>query len=196
MAFTHALKEWNVAVQALAEGKTMMLLRKGGIREEHGTFEVPHRTVWLYPTFEHQKPELLKPEYAEQVQPVPSGWHPASVEMSAWATVTHVFQVTEPDQVDALYPFHIWTKTFAEERFQWKRRSPLYVLLLRTYRLPHPVTLPFDDAYKGCRSWMDVQVDDHQLDPDTATATISDEDYRNQVGAIAATLRASNTVEA
>ena len=29
---SHALKEWAIVVDALAAGKTIMLLRKGGIR--------------------------------------------------------------------------------------------------------------------------------------------------------------------
>ncbi len=185
MSITHALKEWNVAVQALAEGETVMLLRKGGIREVKGTFDVPVRTVWLYPTFEHQKPEWLKPEYAEQVQIVSSGWHPESVTIQAWATVTHVIQVTNAAQVDALYPFHIWTREFAEERFQWKVRSPLYVLLLRVYRLAHGITIPFDDAYKGCRSWVELQIGHaHYLDLNASIPAISDHAYATKIHAV------------
>ncbi|BCX07554.1 MAG: hypothetical protein KatS3mg066_1413 [Fischerella sp.] len=36
----HALKEWAVAVTALEAGKTIMLLRKGGIHERNGRFQV------------------------------------------------------------------------------------------------------------------------------------------------------------
>jgi len=35
---SHALKEWSVAVEALEAGKTIMLLRKGGIREASKNF--------------------------------------------------------------------------------------------------------------------------------------------------------------
>jgi len=38
---THALKEWAVAVDALEQGKTIMLLRKGGIHEQGGRFSCP-----------------------------------------------------------------------------------------------------------------------------------------------------------
>ena len=37
---TSALKEWAVAVEALEQGKTIMLLRKGGISEQGGRFQV------------------------------------------------------------------------------------------------------------------------------------------------------------
>lgn len=178
----HALKEWNVAVQALALGDTILLLRKGGIRETNGKFDVPHRDVWLYPTYEHQKPVLLKLDYAKQVQSVEPGWHPDTVAIQAWATVTHTFKVTEAASVDALYPHHIWTQQFANERFRWKPRSPLYILLLRVYRLPNPINIPFDDAYKGCQSWIDLAVDsDYQLDPASATPVLREDVYLRQV---------------
>jgi len=46
---THALKEWAVAVDALEQGKTIMLLRKGGIHEQGGRFKVAHNQILLYP---------------------------------------------------------------------------------------------------------------------------------------------------
>ncbi len=57
-----ALKEWAIAIEALETGKTIILLRKGGIREKGGHFQAKYLQVWLYPTYEHQKPQLLKPD--------------------------------------------------------------------------------------------------------------------------------------
>jgi hypothetical protein len=42
------------------------------------------------------------------------------------------------------------------ERYNWKPRQPLYVLLLRTYRLPQPLMIPYRQEYGGCRSWIDL----------------------------------------
>jgi len=64
---THALKEWAAAVDALEQGKTIMLLRKGGIHEQGGRFKVAQNQILLYPTHEHQQPFLLRHDYAEQV---------------------------------------------------------------------------------------------------------------------------------
>lgn len=153
----HALKEWAVAVDALAGGETIVLLRKGGIREEGKHFRVAHDEVLLYPTYEHQQPELLKPRYAGLAQPVPSGWHPQTVTIDGWARITDIFQVSEAATVEALLPHHIWNERFAAERFGWKPRYPLYVLLLRAYRLAAPQTIPYVAAYGGCRSWIDLE---------------------------------------
>ncbi|WP_324610947.1 DUF1802 family protein [Moorena producens] len=153
---THALKEWAVAVNALEAGKTIMLLRKGGIREQGNCFSVAHHQVLLYPTYEHQKPNLLKPDYGGVVKPVPSGWHPETVRIGSWASITDILPVTEQSTVAALLPYHIWNEEFVSERWKWKPRQPLYVLLLRTYQLPEPVITPYHQEYGGCRSWIDL----------------------------------------
>jgi hypothetical protein len=183
----HALKEWDVAVNALAQGETILLMRKGGIRETNGKFDVPYRRVWLYPTYEHQKPHLLKPEYAQKVQPVVSGWHPDVVMIHAWADITHVFEVTEATTVEALSPFHIWNQSFAHERFKWKRRSPLYILLLRVYCLPDMIAIPFNEAYRGCQSWIDLQIEqDKQLIQSLESPVLNNNEYACQIDVIQA----------
>ena len=92
---TIALKEWNVAVNALENGNTIMLLRKGGIREQGSNFTIPHIQALLYPTFEHQQPDLLKPKYASQVPIVDSGWHPEKIKISSFAKITNVLPVSD-----------------------------------------------------------------------------------------------------
>jgi hypothetical protein len=180
LTLTSALKEWAVAVDALTAGKTIVLLRKGGIREAGGAFAIAHPQVWLYPTYEHQKPQLLKPDYAHQVQPVASGWHPETVAIPAWADITHQFEVTEAEAA-ALLPFHIWNSAFVAERLKWKPRSPLSVLLLRVYALPQPQSIPYRTEYGGCKSWIELQAD---FSPDQAQPVLTDAEYRQQVEAI------------
>src|ERR1041384_7336334 len=55
-----ALKEWAVTVRALAEGEQLLTLRKGGIREENKHFELEHERFFLYPTFDHQRTDLVR----------------------------------------------------------------------------------------------------------------------------------------
>ncbi|MBW4523027.1 MAG: DUF1802 family protein [Scytolyngbya sp. HA4215-MV1] len=178
---THALKEWAVAVDALEQGKTILLLRKGGIRERGKSFSVAHRQVLLYPTYEHQQPHLLKAEYAHRVEPVPSGWHPPAVRIIVWAEITHVFRVLERDRVLALLPYHIWTLDFVTERLQWQPDSPLYVLLLRTYRLRQQCIIPYQPKYGGCKSWIDLA---ESIDLDTANPSLSETEYPDRVTCI------------
>ncbi len=180
---TTALKEWRVAVQALTHGETILLLRKGGIHEVGGRFQVPYRQVLLYPTDEHQKPQLLKSPYAEQVRPGLPGSHPAQIHLEAWAEITHVFQVQEAAVVRSLLPLHIWNDAFVVERLQWKPKSPLYLLLLRVYRLARPQVIPFMANYKGCKSWIELE---RAIAIAGSTAVLNDGEYSDRVRQIQA----------
>jgi hypothetical protein len=186
MKLADALKEWQVAVNALEQGETMLLLRKGGIREVGGKFAVQRDRVWLYPTFEHQKPELLKPHYAHRVEPVASGWHPETVRISAWAEVSEVFPVQDEAAVMALLPFHIWNEAFVRERLQWKPTQPILVLALRVYRLEQAQIIPYTPAYGGCKSWI-------ELEPAIATEpshpVIADASYHTQLDGVRSLLK-------
>src|ERR671911_2719302 len=65
----HTLKEWAVAVRALEGGETALVVRKGGIREK--AFAVADRRFLLLPGYEHQRPELLKPDYRQLLRGIP-----------------------------------------------------------------------------------------------------------------------------
>ena len=175
---TNALKEWAVAVEALEKGKTIMLLRKGGIKEEGNRFQVAYDQVLLYPTSEHQQPNLLKNEYDNQVKPVTSGWHPETVCINSWAKITDILQVGQQSTVSALLPYHIWNDQFAVERFKWKPRQPLYILLLRVYQLPKPLSISYHQEYGGCRSWINLlePISIHDITP-----VLNEQEYSRHV---------------
>ncbi len=157
MLLQNALKEWAVAVDALGQGQTILLLRKGGIREVGNRFQVPHQRVWLYPTYEHQKPNLLKLQWAKQVTPVAAGWHPTQVTIQMWADIAHIWSVYNQQPIESLLPFHIWNQQFVTERFRWKPSQPLHLLLLRVHRLVTPVQIDWQSDYGGCRSWLTLK---------------------------------------
>ncbi len=183
---TTALKEWSVAVDALANGETILLLRKGGIKESQGKFSAQAERAILFPTFEHQKPELLKPQYQAAATPVTKGWHPDHITLKAWAHITHIFLTDEADKVAALTPFHVWQNNLAQERLKWKPKQPLYVLALRAYRFAKAIELPWDDSYGGCKSWVEIN---EEIEVDEAKAAIAQADYLKKVEAIAQILR-------
>lgn len=178
---THALKEWAIAVDALERGKTIMLLRKGGIHEQGGRFKVAHEQVLLYPTYEHQQPGLLKPEYSQQVTPVTSGWHPQTVRIGSFAQITNIISLSEETSIRAMLPFHVWNEQFISDRLKWKPRQPVYILLLRVYKLAEEHAIPYRDEYGGCKSWIDL------LEPislDGAAPVLDDATYERMVKTI------------
>ena len=60
---THtALKEWAVTSAALGRGDQIIMMRKGGIREDGRHFKIEHNAFLLYPGLYHEGELLLKPE--------------------------------------------------------------------------------------------------------------------------------------
>ncbi len=189
---TVALKEWAIAVEALLAGELILLLRKGGIRDRGRQFQVQSDRALLFSTLEHQRPALLKPPWSESPLSVP-GQHPtpalgvssATIQFQGWADITHVLPLRDGDQVARLTPFHIWTPQWVTERMAWKPERPIYLLLLRVYRLSQPVSLPFHPTYGGCRSWVTVQ---EPVEGMGSEPVLADGDYRDRVSAVLAAL--------
>ena len=84
---------------------------------------------------------------------------PDRVRIRAWAEVSGHFTVHDPRCVDALSPFYVWTHRLRREAPRWRGRQPLHVLLLRTYRIPRPVTVKVKDEYSGPSAWIELQRD-------------------------------------
>ena len=153
-----ALKEWAVTIQALADGDQIMMLRKGGIHEESKDFRVVHPEFLLYPTYLHQREDLLKASHRPVLRRLLADCpaDDAAVPLTHWARVEALLEVDDPEQVQRLAPHHIWTDAYAESRLHWKPMAPLTVMLLRVYRLETPATVPFLPEYGGCKSWVDI----------------------------------------
>jgi hypothetical protein len=160
-----ALKEWAVVVHALLEGEQIIDVRKGGLREEGRHFDLPSRRLWLYPTAEHQRTELLKPAYRHWIELASAASVGQPITVHGWADVVDVATVTEPEHLEALDSKLIWTDEYASSRLSWKRRDPLWVLVLRVYRLESPITVDWRESYGGCTSW--VNLDELPADPTT-----------------------------
>lgn len=152
-----ALKEWAVTLRALDAGHQILLLRKGGIREEGKQFRLDYERFYLYPTFEHQRPELLKPVFRGTFDDLLAGRNgEPSIVVSHFAEVTDAWEIFDQETLEALSPFHIWTDEYAMERLRWMPKKPLHVMLLRVYRLPETRVLPWRQEYGGCKSWIDL----------------------------------------
>jgi hypothetical protein len=196
-----ALKEWAVTVRALAEGEQLLTLRKGGIREENRHFEIEHDRFFLYPTFDHQAGGLVRESHHPELERAleegvwPDGEPPQNllfgdgeipqpdrVRIRAWAEVAASYLITDPRCVDALTPYHVCTGDYASKRLEWKRRHPLHVILLRTYRIPRPVTVKVRDEYGGCKSWVEL----HRQLPFEGTPVLSDDEFERAAAEIEA----------
>ena len=168
-----ALKEWAVICRALLEGEQVIVLRKGGIREEGRRFSVPHTRFWLFPTYEHQDASLLKPAYRRALEEeVADAPRHDTVRIPGWAEVVAIRRTFEPDELAALDGSHIWSHAYATERLRWKRREALWILALRAYRLDRAFEVPADESYAGCSSWVTLKGDVDE--PAGGTEALSD----------------------
>lgn len=153
-----AFKEWSVVDDALGSGEQTIMLRKGGIHERNGRFEVEHDEFLIYPTHLHQKPDLVKPAFR-------SGCRDNRPDRTM-ITIRHFVSVVEvfpaPASVDSAAGWdalHIYSPALIEKRYHYRRDRPLYVLLVRVYRLDRPATIPETPQYAGCRSWVELKED-------------------------------------
>jgi hypothetical protein len=151
----HTLKEWAVAVRALERGDTALVIRKGGIREK--AFAVKDSRFLLLPGYEHQRAELLKPEYWELLKEIPNLTDDGPLRFTSFAEVKGAYEISEPESLEAVDPYLMWTPEYAESRFRWRPKKPLMVLVLRTYLLPKPAELPYSESYAGCKSWIELE---------------------------------------
>ena len=181
-----ALKEWAITVQALARGEQILLLRKGGIHESSKDFRVLHPEFLLYPTYEHQKAELLQPAYQPALEALlEQPRDPGEITFTHFARMEEALELLEQDKVDNLEPHYIWATAYAQSRLRWKPMLPLSVMLLRVYRLEAPVTVPWLPEYGGCTSWVEdlVEAPLGNMEP-----VISDEEFRRRVDEIKGSL--------
>ena len=99
---TPACKEWAVVVHALLEGEQILDVRKGGLREDGRHFSVQSTRFWLYPTAEHQKPELLREPYRHWIDLAHAAPVGEPITIEGWADIVKVATVTESEELEAI----------------------------------------------------------------------------------------------
>lgn len=176
-----AFKEWAAVCHALDQGRQCLILRKGGISEEGGSFRAEHPEFLLYPTHFHEHRGGLKPEYQDVFDDLaaapPAG---GTIAFSNFVSVAAVHYVTNLATALALDPLHAWTADVVRQRFHY--RSPgLYVLLVRVHRLSEPAIRNERPEYAGCKTWVQL---DSPIPTIGSAPVLSDEAFAEQVEAI------------
>ncbi|UFP96363.1 DUF1802 family protein [Gloeobacter morelensis] len=166
-----ALKEWAVVCEALARGEQSLLLRKGGIRERRAGFALEHRTFWLYPTSFHQDPEKLAPSVRRQRPPQPT---PGTVALALYAEVADHWKVVDLEALRSLEGLHVLGWSTIAERFYYRKKPGLEVVLVRVYRPEHPQVLREQPQYAGCHSWMTL---DASIAPAASVPVVGDSEF-------------------
>jgi hypothetical protein len=160
-----ALKEWGVICEAVLAGEQAILLRKGGVHEEEGPgrFALRHDRFALFPAWEHQRADWVKARWAKRCAEQVSAWggrEPERVPIEGGAEVAGVWAVPSRAAFDGLDDLHAWRAPYVDMRFDYKPDRPLYLVLLRAWRLAEPTSIAMNDRYWGCKSWIDLDAPD------------------------------------
>jgi hypothetical protein len=151
-----AFKEWAVICRALAQGRQRLILRKGGIVEPGGRFELAHREFLLMPTFLHQSAESLVPEARDLLIDIDADQPPPNTAVFRHrARVTDAIRIESLEELDRFRGQHVWADHVVAERFhRW--RDELHVLTVEVSALGEPLVVPWRESFGGCKSWVDV----------------------------------------
>ena len=108
------------------------------------------------------------------------------VTISSYARMVEDIEVSDQEKLNQLFPFHIWTENFTEERLKWKRKNPLHIMLLRVY----PLDQPFQITDRTSLYWLQVMDSSLGIVPDDSAMTpvLNEEEFAAQVAEIKRTL--------
>jgi hypothetical protein len=178
-----ALKEWSIVCDLLVQGRTALVLRKGGVHEFDGPgrFRLEHERFAMFPAWEHERLDWIKPTYRIRDEPIVEP--PSQIDIWGWAEVAGAWPVTEREAFDRLDDLHVWEPPQINMRFNYKPDRPVWVLALRVHRLHSPKTIPNRNAFAGCRSWVPLAGDD-EIDPAASTLAMPEEIFSQTIDTI------------
>jgi hypothetical protein len=153
-----AFKEWAIVVDALLRGEQIVLLRKGGLREGRGGFQIEHPGFLFFPTLFHQQRESVTPSAQGRFDQIaPHFPPPERLRLEGFARVVDWRRLDSLEAARQLRGQHIWRDDVIDERFDWGRDKHIHALAVRVLRLDKPVELPMRPEYGGCKSWIDLE---------------------------------------
>ncbi|MDB5271901.1 MAG: hypothetical protein JWO58_268 [Chitinophagaceae bacterium] len=150
-----AFKEWSYIVTALGKGKQSIILRKGGISEENGDFELKGKEFILFPTLYHQAEQLIKPQWLPFLKTEQYHIESGKVRIKYFAKVLDSQVLTDWGKVKKLDAFHGWKEEIIQERF-WRWENKIQLLVLQIYELGAAQDIVLKPEYEGCKSWIEI----------------------------------------
>lgn len=152
-----AFKEWAVVVEALGKGEQVLILRKGGIHEQRGQFQVQHHRFWLYPTQYHEAEASVIPSKRPAVRALAAAADPTQVPIQFFAEVVETYWLPDLALCRRLQGRHCWTEAVVQQRFEFGRQPGLYAIVVRVSAAAQPVWLTVRETYGGCKSWVELE---------------------------------------
>ena len=147
-------------IDALLRGEQIVIMRKSGLREGKGGFQVEHSEFLLFPTLFHQQRDQVIPgAQARYDSLAPHFPPPETLRIEGLAKVVDYRRLTSWDDVRQLHGQHIWREEVLAERFDWGREKHVHALAVQVFQLDVKLELPMRPAYGGCKSWVELEED-------------------------------------
>jgi hypothetical protein len=186
-----ALKEWAIVCKAAENGKQVLLFRKGGIMEYRNGFELKHKNFFLFPTFEHQSIDSIRNEYKIELESLENQHNNVNkdnldivqntININLFVEVTYFNEINDIDKLDKLEKFHIWNLDYVKMRFNYNPKKPLYLMLLRTYKLNDSIKIHNKPEWSGCKSWIQIDLGDKTLENYSTIGSFENFEYLKSI---------------
>jgi hypothetical protein len=165
--------------KAAEDGNQVLLFRKGGIMEYRNGFELKHKNFFLFPTFEHQSMESIRGEYKKEFEnltkqheqkdlnstvPNDSQIFPDTTTINSFVEISYFNEINDINKLEKLEKFHIWNLDYVKMRFNYNPKKPLFLVLLRTYKLKDAIKIHNKPEWSGCKSWIQIDLKDKALE--------------------------------
>jgi hypothetical protein len=176
-----ALKEWAVLVDAMARGDIIAMVRKGGIRDQRGGFDIRAPRFFLYPTYFHENEADLAPRFLPMLEESRTRQPPPGrVRIEYIADGAISWRVEDLKKLEGVQHEAGLSWKAIEARFNY-RYPGVYVVALRVSRLLTPVEIPERPRYGGCVSWLRF---DDAIDCGDVAPVMSDSSFEARLRAL------------
>jgi hypothetical protein len=172
-------KEWAVIVDALGRGEQIIILRKGGISEGRGGFQMEHPEFLFFPTLFHQQRESVLPAAQKRFDEIAKNFPPSEIlRLEFFAKVVEHRKLESLAAAEKLHGQHFWRDEVIAERFDWSKSKNIFAMAVRVFRLREPVELPHLPKYGGCKSWIELE---KEIETDTATPVLDEKTFAEKL---------------
>jgi hypothetical protein len=188
-----AFKEWAVVVDALGRGDQIIILRKGGISEGRGGFQVEHPSFFLFPTLFHQQRESVLPAAQQRYDAIaPQLPGPDKVRIDYFGQLVAWQRIDSLQDAEKLRGQHIWRDEVIAERFDWGKSKNIFALAVRVFRLPFTTEVQVLPQYGGCKSWIEL---DPEIPTDGAVPVLGKDNFESRLKLFQEALASVNSPE-
>jgi len=152
-----ALKEWAISAESLAQGRQVLLLRKGGLLDEDGAFQLEHSAFYFLPTWFHQERALVKAEHQDlwELAPREEDETAKVAYLRHFGQVEEVWRLRENAESALQNAAHIYSQSYLDTRFGYQEEKPLLCAAIRVWTLEKPIRYPLREHDLGCKSWVE-----------------------------------------